>query len=53
MGNHTGFIVLAVIAISYIFQRREITHSFILSLADRARTGVDVDLLMDALGSQQ
>ncbi len=36
---------------AYIFQRGEIAERFLSALADRARAGVKVNLLIDALGS--
>ncbi len=36
---------------AYIFQRSEIARRFIAALADRARAGVEVRLVLDAIGS--
>jgi cardiolipin synthase len=36
---------------AYIFQRGEVTRSFVEALAERARAGVQVRLVLDAIGS--
>jgi cardiolipin synthase A/B len=36
---------------AYIFQRGEVTRRFIAALADRARAGVKVNVVLDAIGS--
>jgi cardiolipin synthase len=36
---------------AYIFQRGELTHKFVAAMAERARAGVRVNVVMDGIGS--